>query len=144
MNLRSPLAATGLAAFILALAHGVPAVADAESPPGLAGRPYRDMPAIAPIGVRVDRYLPVPAAGAPRPIDPAKGYRLDTLGRSLYMVTDDFYQSMIMVRDKGVIVVDAPPRYSKRLRAAIADTTDRPVTHIRDQCYAMEQSLRID
>jgi glyoxylase-like metal-dependent hydrolase (beta-lactamase superfamily II) len=88
------------------------------------------MPAIAPIGIRVDRYLPVPPESAAKPIDPAKGYRLEPLGRGLYMVTDNFYQSMFMVHESGVIVIDAPPSYSARLRAAIAEVTDRPVTHV--------------
>ncbi|MGM4916269.1 MBL fold metallo-hydrolase [Tardiphaga sp. 813_E8_N1_3] len=101
-----------------------------EAPPGLPGAPYAEMPAIAPIGVRVDRYLPPPSDAAATPIDPAKGYRLQQLGRDLYVVTDNGYQSMFLVYEEGVVVVDAPPSYSARLRQAIAEVTDRSVTHV--------------
>ncbi len=103
--------------------------ADAQAPAGTPGKPYEQMPALAPIGVRPDRYLPLPATGAP-PVDPAKGYRLQELGRGLYLVTDNAYQSMFLVYETGVVVVDAPPGYSARLRQAIAEVTDRPVTHV--------------
>jgi glyoxylase-like metal-dependent hydrolase (beta-lactamase superfamily II) len=46
------------------------------------------------------------------------------------MITDNGYQSMFLVYEKGVVVVDAPPSYSAHLRQAIAEVTDRPVTHV--------------
>jgi glyoxylase-like metal-dependent hydrolase (beta-lactamase superfamily II) len=101
-----------------------------EAPPGMPGAPYVDMPAIAPIGVRVDRYLPLPADAVAAPLDLAKGYRLQQLGRGLYLVTDNGYQSMFLVYEKGVVVIDAPPSYSAHLRQAIAEVTDRPVSHV--------------
>jgi glyoxylase-like metal-dependent hydrolase (beta-lactamase superfamily II) len=110
------------------LGAAVPAIA--QAPAGAAGTPYRDMPEIAAIGERPDRYLPVPAAGEAPPVDPAKGYRLEQLGRGLFMVTDNAYQSMFLVHDTGVVVVDAPPNYAGHLRAAIAEVTDLPVTHV--------------
>ncbi|NYT41435.1 MBL fold metallo-hydrolase [Sphingomonas sp. R-74633] len=88
------------------------------------------MPAIAPIGVRPDRYLPVPETAKGPPIDPAKGYRIQELGRGLYLVTDNAYQSMFLVYETGVVVVDAPPGYAQHIRAAIAEVTDRPITHV--------------
>ncbi len=122
-------AALAGAAFCL-LALGSPSGAGAEAPAGQAGKPYSVMPSLAPIGVRPDNYLPVPASVASPPVDPAKGYRLEKLGRDLYMVTDNAYQSMFLVHEGGVVVVDAPPAYSARLKAAIAEVTDRPVTHV--------------
>jgi glyoxylase-like metal-dependent hydrolase (beta-lactamase superfamily II) len=104
--------------------------AQAQGAPGAAGTPYLNMPKLAPIGVRPDRYLPVPADALAPPLDPAKGYRLQQLGRGLFMVTENAYQSMFLVYEKGVVVVDAPPSYSKHLRAAIAEVTDLPVTHV--------------
>src|SRR5687767_1477489 len=83
----------------LALGLGAPAPARAEAPPGTAGAPYAGMPALAPIGVRPDHYLPLPKEVAGPPIDPAKGYRLQELGRGLYMVTDNAYQSMFLVHE---------------------------------------------
>jgi len=120
------LAALGAAA-ITALAYAGDAAAQAQ--PGQPGIPYKDMPALAPIGVRVDHYLPLPATSAP-PVDPAKGYRTQDLGSGLYMVTDNAYQSMFLVYETGVVVVDAPPGYSAHIRAAIAEVTDRPITHV--------------
>src|SRR5678810_1077528 len=58
----------------------------ARSAPGEAGDPYPRMPSIAPIGVRIDKYLDVPASARGPAIDPAKGYRLQELGRGLYMI----------------------------------------------------------
>jgi glyoxylase-like metal-dependent hydrolase (beta-lactamase superfamily II) len=101
-----------------------------ESAPGEPGRPYARMPRLAPIGVRVDRYLPLPPTAKAPPVDPAKGYRLEELGKGLYMVTDNAYQSMFLVHETGVVVVDAPPSYAARLKQAISEVTDRPITHL--------------
>lgn len=122
------LAALG-AATIAALACSAPATAQTQAQPGQPGVPYKNMPALAPIGVRVDHYLPAPGPAAP-PVDPAKGYRLQDLGTGLYMVTDNAYQSMFLVYETGVVVMDAPPGYSAKIRQAIAEVTDRPITHV--------------
>ena len=53
---------------------------------GEAGEPYSHMPSIAPIGVRIAKYLDVPASAQGPAIDPAKGYRLQDLGSGLYIV----------------------------------------------------------
>ena len=102
------------------------------------------------------------------------------------MVTDNAYQSMFLVHDRGVVVIDAPHSYSAHLSTAIAQVTQQPITqvvyshshidhiggtdfidrvaakcvnaltptwpaklpafdvYVCDQCYAMEQSLRIE
>ncbi|WP_249135777.1 MBL fold metallo-hydrolase [Bradyrhizobium sp. AUGA SZCCT0176] len=104
--------------------------AQTEALPGHAGAPYQQMPTIAPPGVRVDRYLPLPEDALAPPVDAAKGYRIQNLGRGLYMVTDNAYQSMFMVCETGVVVVDAPPAYAAHLKKAIAEVTDKPITHI--------------
>jgi len=98
--------------------------------PGTPGVPYLNMPAIAPIGVRVDRYLDVPDFAKGPAVDPAKGYRTQKLGEGLYMITDGAYQSMFMTYEDGVVVVDAPPSYASLIRKAIADVSDKPVTHV--------------
>ena len=102
----------------------------APAPAGQAGAAYPDMPEIAPIGVRLDKYLDIPASAQGPAVDPAKGYRIEQLGDGLYMVTDNFYQSMILVHDTGVVVVDAPPSYAGKLGQAIAEVTDKPITHL--------------
>jgi glyoxylase-like metal-dependent hydrolase (beta-lactamase superfamily II) len=98
--------------------------------PGAPGNPYSHMPVIAPLGVRIGKHLEVPESAKGPAIDPAKGYRIQDLGQGLYMVTDNGYQSMFMVYDKGVVVVDAPPSYAAMIPKAIAEVTDKPVTHI--------------
>jgi hypothetical protein len=64
--------------------------------PGTPGVPYANMPAIAPIGARVDKYLDVPDFAKGPAVDPAKGYLTQKLSDSLYMITDGAYQSMFM------------------------------------------------
>lgn len=97
---------------------------------GAAGEPSPQMPTIAPIGVRNGRYLDVPASAKGPAVDPARGYRLQDLGGGLYMVTDNAYQSMFLVYDRGVVVVDAPPSYAAHIPRAIAEVSDKPVTHV--------------
>jgi glyoxylase-like metal-dependent hydrolase (beta-lactamase superfamily II) len=94
-----------------------------------AGERYPLMPQIAPIGERIARYQEIPES-ARGPAIAAKGYRLQALGDGLYMVTDNIYQSMFLVYDHGVVVVDAPPNYAKQIPRAIAEVTTNPITHV--------------
>ena len=96
--------------------------------PGTPGVPYANMPAIAPIGVRVDKYLDVPDFAKGPAIDPAKGYRTQQLGDGLYMITDGANQSMFMTYESGVVVMDAPQSYAARIPQAIAEVTNKPIT----------------
>jgi len=98
--------------------------------PGTPGVPYPNMPAIEPIGVRVDKYLDVPDSAKGPIVDPAKGYRTQKLGDGLYMITDGATQSMFMTYEEGVVVVDAPPSYASHIPEAIAEVTDKPITHV--------------
>ena len=104
--------------------------ARSEARPGAAGIPYADMPTIAPIGVRVDRYFDVPGFAKGPAIDPAKGYRTERLGEGLYMITDGAYQSIFMTYEDGIVVVDAPPSYASRIRQAIGEVSAKPITHL--------------
>lgn len=117
-------------ALVMGLATTADVYAASEAPPGQPGVPYHNMPSLAPIGVRTDRYLPIPKEEQVPAIDPAKGYRTELLGRGLYMVTDNGYQSMFMVYENGVVVIDAPPSYSTHIRQAIAEVTDKPITYV--------------
>jgi glyoxylase-like metal-dependent hydrolase (beta-lactamase superfamily II) len=101
-----------------------------EEVPGAAGEPYPDMPAIAPLAVRIGKHLEVPESAKGPAVDPGKGYRLQDLGQGLYMVTDNGYQSMFLVYSNGVVVVDAPPSYAQHIPKAIAEVTDKPITHV--------------
>ena len=75
---------------------GAPLAARNGARPGTAGAPYANMPAIAPIGVRVDKYLDVPELAKGPTVDPANVYRTQKLGDGLYLITDGAYQSMFM------------------------------------------------
>ena len=108
--------------------EGLAARRDAD--PGTPGTPYTNMPRIAPIGVRVDKYLDVPDVAKGPAVDPAKGYRTQKVGEGLYMITDGAYQSMFLTYQDGVVVVDAPPSYASRIPKAIAEVTDKPITHV--------------
>ena len=95
-----------------------------------AGEGYPLMPQIAPIGERIAKYQDIPESALGPAVDPGKGYRLQDLGDGLYMVTDNIYQSMFLVYDRGVVVVDAPPNYAKRIPQAIAEVTKNAITHV--------------
>jgi glyoxylase-like metal-dependent hydrolase (beta-lactamase superfamily II) len=95
-----------------------------------AADPYPNMPAIAPIGARIGRYLDVPATAVGPAIPAGQAYRVEDLGLGLYMITDNTYQSMFLVHEQGVVVIDAPPSYAAHIPAAIASVTDRPITHL--------------
>lgn len=103
---------------------------DSSGEQGAAGESYPQMPSVAPIGVRTGKYMDVPASAKGPAVDPARGYRLQDLGCGLYMVTDNAYQSMFLVYDGGVVVVDAPPPYAAHIPKAIREVTDKPVTHV--------------
>jgi glyoxylase-like metal-dependent hydrolase (beta-lactamase superfamily II) len=122
--------AYGALALIVSCCVAGLASAEDPTPAGQTVTSYPTMPDIAPIGVRVDKYFPIPASAQGPAIDPAKGYRIEELGEGLYMVTDGAYQSMFMVYKTGVVVVDAPPSYAGKIRQAIAEVTDKPITHL--------------
>lgn len=120
-----------LTALIVATTLAFPAVTRAKSDAaGTAGEPYPGMPAIAPIGVRTAKYMDVPASARGPAVDPAKGYRLQDFGDGLYMITDNQIQSMFLVYDGGVVVMDAPQSYAALIKKAIAEVSDKPITHL--------------
>lgn len=97
---------------------------------GAPGEPYPGMPAIAPIGVRIGKYRDVPPSAQGPAVDPKKGYRLQELGRGLFMITDNAIQSMLMVYDKGVVVLDAPQAFAAHIPEAVAELGGKPITHV--------------
>jgi glyoxylase-like metal-dependent hydrolase (beta-lactamase superfamily II) len=103
----------------------------AQEPKTVAsGNPYPNMPRIAPIGERIEKYINVNESAKGPSIDPNKGYRIQELGKGLYMITDNAYQSMFMVYETGVVVVDAPPPLQQYILKAIAEVTNKPITHL--------------
>jgi glyoxylase-like metal-dependent hydrolase (beta-lactamase superfamily II) len=98
--------------------------------PTAVGESSPTLPSIAPIGVKTDKYLDVPVSAQGPAIDPARGYRLQDMGSGLYMITDNAIQSMFLVYDRGVVVMDVPQTLVAYLPKAIAEVTDKPITHI--------------
>src|SRR6266852_9894355 len=125
-----------LAGFVITIVGASPVgirgqSADPASEPGAGGEPYPNMPSIAPIGVKIAKYMDVPASSQCPTIDPAKGYRLQELGKGLYMITDNAIQSMFLVYDRGVVVIDAPQNLAAFIPKAIAEVAgDKPITHL--------------
>jgi glyoxylase-like metal-dependent hydrolase (beta-lactamase superfamily II) len=111
-----------------------PAVAQAQQndapPPAAPEDAYPPLPAIPAIGVPNTSYAAIPAASRGPAVDPAKGYRLQDLGDGLYLITDNQIQSMFLVYDRGVVVLDAPQNYAAKIPQAIAEVTDKPITHL--------------
>jgi hypothetical protein len=108
----------------------VSAKADAANNTTNVNESYPEMPSIPPIGVKISKYLEVPVASLGPTIDPAQGYRVQDLGRGLYIVTDNSYQSMFMVYDRGVVVIDVPPSVAAHIPEAIAKVADKLITHL--------------
>jgi len=63
------------------------------------------------------------------PVIESKGYYLGSYGGGAYWVTDGLWNSMFIVSDEGVIVIDAPRSYADKLPAAIREVTDKPVKY---------------
>ena len=128
---RTALACVSLTAIVAGVFWiGASLAAQNAAPPGTPGMPYPNMPALAPVGVRVERYFDVPDSAKGPSVDPAKGYRIQQLGEGVYMITDGAYQSMFMTYEDGVVVVDAPPSYASHIPTAIAEIIDKPITHL--------------
>ena len=92
--------------------------------------PYSNMPGVAPIGVRIGHYQKVPETAKGPPVDPAKGYRLQEMGKGLYMITDNAIQSMFMVYENGVVVIDAPQALASHIVDGIREVSNKPITHL--------------
>lgn len=71
--------------------------------------------------------LPAQAKG---PTIPSKGYLVEEIKDNLYWVTDGIYNTMFLVGDDGVAVVDAPPNIGDKYLKAIAEVTDKPVKFV--------------
>ena len=64
------------------------------------------------------------------PTIPSKGYLVQELGNSLYSVSDGSYNTIFLVTDKGVVVIDAPPSLGQKYLQAVADVTDKPINYV--------------
>jgi glyoxylase-like metal-dependent hydrolase (beta-lactamase superfamily II) len=64
------------------------------------------------------------------PTIPEKGYLVEEIRDNLFWVTDGSYNTIFLVTDEGVVAVDAPPSIGQNYLKAIAEVTDKPITHI--------------
>lgn len=59
-----------------------------------------------------------------------KGYLVQEIRDGLYWLTDGSYSTMFLVSSEGVIAIDAPPTTGANYLKAVAEVTDKPVTHL--------------
>src|SRR5262249_10923763 len=59
-----------------------------------------------------------------------KGYFVREVANGLYWLTDGAYGTIFLVYSKGVIAVDPLPTLGPRYLKAIAEVTNKPVTHV--------------
>jgi glyoxylase-like metal-dependent hydrolase (beta-lactamase superfamily II) len=57
-------------------------------------------------------------------------YELQEIKPGVYVVSAGGYNSMFLVTQEGVVVVDAPPAIGDKMSAAVSEVTDRPITHL--------------
>ena len=60
----------------------------------------------------------------------APDYELQEIKPGVYVVSASGYNSMFLVTQEGVVVVDAPPAIGDKIFAAVSNVTDRPITHL--------------
>ena len=77
----------------------------------------------------LDTRAESPIAAAPV-VSPDKGYFVQEIRGGVYWVGDGAYNTMFVVTAVGVIAVDPLPTLGARYLRAIAEVTDKPVTHI--------------
>ena len=75
-------------------------------------------------------FNPVPKSAKGPSVSPNIGFKVQNLGRGLYIVHDGSYQMMFLTTGKGVIVVDAPPTTGQNILTAISSVTSEPITHV--------------
>jgi glyoxylase-like metal-dependent hydrolase (beta-lactamase superfamily II) len=73
---------------------------------------------------------PLPGTAGGVSIDQTKGYFVDEINDGVYWVTEGLYQVMFVVTSEGVIVADAPPSIGNKILEAIAEVTNKPITHV--------------
>jgi glyoxylase-like metal-dependent hydrolase (beta-lactamase superfamily II) len=74
--------------------------------------------------------IQIPETAKGPTIPSQKGYLVQEIGNQLYSVSDGSYNAMFMVTDEGVVAVDAPPTLGVNYLKAIAEITDKPITHV--------------
>ena len=60
----------------------------------------------------------------------APDYELQEIKPGVYVVSAGGSNSMFLVTQEGVVVVDAPPAIGDKIFAAVSNVTDKPITHL--------------
>ncbi|HKR73394.1 MAG TPA: MBL fold metallo-hydrolase [Candidatus Nitrosocosmicus sp.] len=60
----------------------------------------------------------------------APDYTLKEIKPGVYVVSSGGTNSMFLVTQEGVVVVDAPPSIGDKIFAAVSNVTDKPITHL--------------
>ena len=75
-------------------------------------------------------HLPIPEEAQSHPVDPEKGYYLEEIAEGVYFITGWSHNTMFVVAEESVIVLDAPPSIGDAYLDAIREVTDKPVSHM--------------
>jgi glyoxylase-like metal-dependent hydrolase (beta-lactamase superfamily II) len=77
-------------------------------------------------------YKSVPPAIRARilPVDAKQGYVVKQLKPDVYLITDGGYQSVFVTTGQGVILIDAPPSFAKKIVQAVSETTREPIVEL--------------
>jgi hypothetical protein len=81
-------------------------------------------------GNSTNTTIPIPETAKGPAIPSEKGYLVQEIGNQLYSVSDGNYNVMFLVTDEGVVAIDAPPSLGEKYLKAIAEITDKPVSHV--------------
>jgi glyoxylase-like metal-dependent hydrolase (beta-lactamase superfamily II) len=60
-------------------------------------------------------------------IDPSVGYAVKDVGKGVYVISDNGWQSAWLVTNDGVIVFDAPETFGKHIPSEVAKVTNKPI-----------------
>ncbi|GJH14176.1 MBL fold metallo-hydrolase [Caballeronia novacaledonica] len=74
-------------------------------------------------------FAAVPETSLGRPPGP-QGYHLEAVKPGIFWISAGGYDTMFIVTEQGVIVIDAPPALRSMLVPAIQSVTSQPVTHV--------------
>lgn len=77
----------------------------------------------------LESYVPVLESTLKKSIqvDPKKGYAIHEVKSNIYVLTDGVWQSLVVVSNEGVVLVDAPETLGANIQKAVAEVTNQPI-----------------
>ncbi len=64
------------------------------------------------------------------PVDPDQGYAIKQVSASIYVITDGIWQSIAIVGEDEVILVDSPESFGHKIQDAVKSVTSKPITKL--------------